>query len=167
MIDLIKTEIKMLLDSDLTSYEIGKISGVSHQVIVRYRKGDNEIDNMTLKTANKLLKVNFRNENIKETLKMRLTQSDEMLSDLGSVKITFVSNQLIREATEDIEQFGANLKVCAIYSTHEVIGQDFDYISDYSYTDEKIDEKNGFKYKLMPISKVLKSLEDQRDTLGI
>ena len=141
MVDLIKAEIKMLLDSDLTSYEIGKISGVSHQVIVRYRKGDNEIENMTLKTANKLLKVNFKDKDIKETLKMRLTQSDEMLSDLGSVKITFVSNQLIRETTEDIEQYGADLNVHAIYSIHEVSGQKFDYICDYSYVDEKIDEK--------------------------
>ena len=50
-------EIKELLDSNLTSYEIGKRSGVSNQVIDRYRKGTNAIENMTLKTAKKLLEL--------------------------------------------------------------------------------------------------------------
>lgn len=52
-------EIKSLLDSDLTSYEIGKRSGISNQVIDRYRKGTNVIENMTLKTAKKLLELGY------------------------------------------------------------------------------------------------------------
>ena len=55
LIEQAEAEIKSLLDRDLTSYEIGKRSGISNQVIDRYRKGTNIIENMTLKTAKKLL----------------------------------------------------------------------------------------------------------------
>ena len=57
-----ESEIKELLDSNRTSYEIGKRSGISNQVIDRYRKGTNAIENMTLKTAKKLLELS---ENVK------------------------------------------------------------------------------------------------------
>ena len=55
LIEQAEAEIKRLLDSNMTSYEIGKRSGISNQVIDRYRKGTNVIENMTLKTAKKLL----------------------------------------------------------------------------------------------------------------
>ena len=57
LIEQAESEIKELLDSELTSYEIGKRSEVSNQVIDRYRKGTHAIENMTFKTAEKLLKV--------------------------------------------------------------------------------------------------------------
>ena len=55
LIEQAEAEIKRLLDSNMTSYEIGKRSGISNQVIDRYRKGTNIIENMTFKTAKKLL----------------------------------------------------------------------------------------------------------------
>ena len=57
LIEKAEAEIKSLLDSNMTSYEIGKRSGISNQVIDRYRKGTNVIENMTLKTADKILSV--------------------------------------------------------------------------------------------------------------
>ena len=57
LIEHAEYEIKSLLDSELTSYEIGKRSGISNQVICRYRKGTNAIENMTFKTAKKLLEL--------------------------------------------------------------------------------------------------------------
>ena len=57
LIEQAESEIKELLDSNRTSYEIGKRSGVSNQVIDRYRKGTNIIENMTFKTAKKLLEL--------------------------------------------------------------------------------------------------------------
>ena len=54
-----ESEIKELLDSGMTSYEIGKRSGISNQVIDRYRKGTNAIENMTLKTAKKLIELGY------------------------------------------------------------------------------------------------------------
>ena len=59
LIEQAESEIKELLDSNLTSYEIGKRSEVSNQVIDRYRKGTNVIENMTLKTAKKLLELRY------------------------------------------------------------------------------------------------------------
>ena len=59
LIEQAEAEIKSLLDIDLTSYEIGKRSGISNQVIDRYRKGTNAIENMTLKTAKKLLELGY------------------------------------------------------------------------------------------------------------
>ena len=59
LIEQAEAEIKRLLDGDLTSYEIGKRSGISNQVIDRYRKGTNIIENMTLKTAKKLLELRY------------------------------------------------------------------------------------------------------------
>ena len=61
LIEQAEAEIKRLLDSNMTSYEIGKRSGISNQVIDRYRKGTNAIENMTFKTAKKLLEL----ENVK------------------------------------------------------------------------------------------------------
>ena len=57
LIEHAESEIKSLLDSGMTSYEIGKRSGISNQVIDRYRKGTNAIENMTFKTAKKLLEL--------------------------------------------------------------------------------------------------------------
>ena len=59
LIEQPESEIKELLDSNMTSYEIGKRSGISNQVIDRYRKGTNAIENMTLKTAKKLLELGY------------------------------------------------------------------------------------------------------------
>ena len=59
LIEKAEAEIKSLLDSDLTSYEIGKRSGIAITVIDRYRKGTNIIENMTLKTAKKLLEFGY------------------------------------------------------------------------------------------------------------
>ena len=59
LIEQAESEIKELLDSNMTSYEIGKRSGISNQVIDRYRKGTNAIENMTLKTAKKLLELGY------------------------------------------------------------------------------------------------------------
>lgn len=65
LIEQAESEIKELLDSGMTSYEIGKRSGISNQVIDRYRKGTNAIENMTFKTAKKLLELKYINEDKK------------------------------------------------------------------------------------------------------
>lgn len=65
LIEQAESEIKGLLDSKMTSYEIGKRSGISNQVIDRYRKGTNAIENMTFKTAKKLLELKYINEDKK------------------------------------------------------------------------------------------------------
>ncbi|AWQ31533.1 TPA: hypothetical protein ACN2Q0_000818 [Staphylococcus aureus] len=49
-----KKQIKQLFDSDITGYKISKETGVSQYVISQVRLGKREIDNLTLKTTEKL-----------------------------------------------------------------------------------------------------------------
>lgn len=71
LIEQAESEIKELLDSNMTSYEIGKRSGISNQVIDRYRKGMNAIENMTFKTAKKLLESRNINDDKKLSNNMK------------------------------------------------------------------------------------------------
>ena len=71
LIEQAEAEIKELLDSNVTSYEIGKRSGISNQVIDRYRKGMHAIENMTFKTAKKLLESRNINDDKKLSNKMK------------------------------------------------------------------------------------------------
>lgn len=57
MIDKIMAELEGLLNSDVSSYRLEKETGVKSQVIQRYRSGETKLENMTLKTARKLLKT--------------------------------------------------------------------------------------------------------------
>lgn len=47
-------KVKKLLDSDITSYRISKETGVSVASIGATRRGERKVDNMRLKTAEKL-----------------------------------------------------------------------------------------------------------------
>ena len=48
-------EIQKVLDINVTSYRISKITGITELVLSKYRKGTYNIKNMTLDTADKLL----------------------------------------------------------------------------------------------------------------
>lgn len=50
----VKHTIKSLLESNVTSYQIEKVTGVSRAKIGRLRNGKNKIDDLTLDTAEKL-----------------------------------------------------------------------------------------------------------------
>jgi len=47
--------IQEILDINVTSYRISKITGITELVLSKYRKGTYNIKNMTLDTADKLL----------------------------------------------------------------------------------------------------------------
>lgn len=49
-----KQTIKKLIESDLTGYQIYKNTGISQTVISTLRNGNRDIDNLTLKTTEKL-----------------------------------------------------------------------------------------------------------------
>ena len=49
-------KIQKLVDSEITSYQIGKATGLSVTVVQEFKKGNRKVENMTLKTAEKLLK---------------------------------------------------------------------------------------------------------------
>lgn len=48
-------EVQEVLDINVTSYRISKITGITELVLSKYRKGTYSIKNMTLDTADKLL----------------------------------------------------------------------------------------------------------------
>ena len=50
-------EVKKILDSSMTSYEMSKLTGVTITALDKYRSGKSLVENMTLKTAEKILSV--------------------------------------------------------------------------------------------------------------
>ena len=48
-------KVQKVLDINVTSYRISKITGITELVLSKYRKGTYNIKNMTLDTADKLL----------------------------------------------------------------------------------------------------------------
>ena len=57
LVEQIELEVKEILDSDMTSYEMSKLTGVTITALDKYRSGKSLVENMTFKTAEKLLKV--------------------------------------------------------------------------------------------------------------
>ncbi|MEN3822211.1 hypothetical protein V8V48_05400 [Staphylococcus xylosus] len=49
-----KDVIQKLLDSDISSYKIGKETGISNSIIQRLRNGERTIGNLSLDTAERL-----------------------------------------------------------------------------------------------------------------
>ena len=56
-VEKIEEKLRVLLDSQMTSYEIAKRSGIRVSMVDRYRTGESLIENITLKTAKKLLEL--------------------------------------------------------------------------------------------------------------
>ena len=48
-------EVQKVLDLNVTSYRISKITGITEHVVSKYRKGAYKIENMALETADKLI----------------------------------------------------------------------------------------------------------------
>ena len=48
-------EVQKVLDIDVTSYRISKITGITELVLSKYRKGTYNVKNMSLDTADKLI----------------------------------------------------------------------------------------------------------------
>lgn len=49
-----RKKIIKLIDSDLSNYEISKNTNISHKTLSELRSGKRKLDNITLKTAEKL-----------------------------------------------------------------------------------------------------------------
>ena len=62
IIDTEKIE-KLLADETVSAYEIESKSGVNRTVLTKLRRGEAELDNMTLKNVKKLMEYIEREEN--------------------------------------------------------------------------------------------------------
>ena len=49
------SKVQEVLDINVTSYRISKITGITEHVVSKYRKGTYNIENMSLETADKLI----------------------------------------------------------------------------------------------------------------
>jgi predicted transcriptional regulator len=56
-LDKVKQAIIEILDSEISGYSLAKITGISKSMVSRYRSGHDKIENMTLGTAEKILKL--------------------------------------------------------------------------------------------------------------
>jgi predicted transcriptional regulator len=56
-LDKVKQAIIEILDSEISGYSLAKITGISKSMVSRYRSGQDKIENMTLGTAEKILKL--------------------------------------------------------------------------------------------------------------
>lgn len=54
---MFEAEIKKVLDSDLTGYEIQRLTGISRSTIFYLRNGDSYISNLSLKNASRLYEL--------------------------------------------------------------------------------------------------------------
>jgi len=57
LVEQVELEVKKILDSSMTSYEMSKLTGVTITALDKYRSRKSLVENMTFKTAEKLLKV--------------------------------------------------------------------------------------------------------------
>ena len=67
MVEKVIKEIEELFNSNITDYRIAKDSGVALSMIQNYRNGSRKVENMTLKTAEKLIKYTegIKNEKLR------------------------------------------------------------------------------------------------------
>lgn len=54
---MFEAEIKKVLDSNLTGYEIQRLTGISRSTIYYLRNGDSAISNLSLKNASRLYEL--------------------------------------------------------------------------------------------------------------
>ena len=54
---MFEAEIKKVLDSNLTGYEIQRLTGISRSTIFYLRNGDSAISNLSLKNASRLYEL--------------------------------------------------------------------------------------------------------------
>ena len=62
IIDVKKIE-KLLADENISAYEIESKSGVNRTILAKLRRGEADLDNMTLKNLKKLMEYIEREEN--------------------------------------------------------------------------------------------------------
>lgn len=113
-----RSKIKKILDSHLSSYEISRRTGVARQSIDNYRNDESRIDNMTLKNAEKISKLweeiemelTKQQYQIMETIvknELSYWASSEYLKEIQVAKMNQVEeNQIIEFMSYDGDGFG-------------------------------------------------------------
>ena len=108
MIEQAIKQIEELFNSDLTDYRISKDTGITLSAIQNYRSGKYELENMTLKVANKLIRyteeIKMRNYD-----KMMVVVNELVLEDGATV--TYWTEENLNDCTccYSVEELKAHL----------------------------------------------------------
>lgn len=93
-------KIKRLLASDLTGYRVSKLTNITQQQYDKYKKGQTNIDKMTLKTAMELTKLSKTKDGIIMTIRnLKNAINDSMESRNGFFFWNAETNTLYFQAT--------------------------------------------------------------------
>ena len=112
-------KIKEILDINVTSYRISKITGITELVLSKYRKGTYNVKNMSLETADKLIsniseiekyakwtekiKCKQIEENLKERYKMTFEEAIELLDNVKEAETREFTDQFGRIDEDSLE----------------------------------------------------------------
>lgn len=132
-----RQQIQNLLNSDITSYEISKETGVSNSVLSRLRSGEREIGKLTLETAEKLYQ--FEMERIKMnklTYVVDMNKQDKTLEVITKEGESFYLYEISPEWLKDKDYILELIK-------NEDLNSKFD--------NEEIEEPQQFEYTLQDV----------------
>lgn len=132
-----RQQIQNLLNSDITSYEISKETGVSNSVLSRLRSGEREIGKLTLETAEKLYQ--FEMERIKMnklTYVVDMNKQDKALEIITKEGGSFYLYEISPEWLKDKDYILELIK-------NEDLNSKFD--------NEEIEEPQQFEYTLQDV----------------
>lgn len=132
-----RKEIRDLLNSNITSYEISKETGVSNSVISRLRNGEREIGKVTLETAEKLYEYEMdRIEMNKLTYVVDMHKQDKTLEIITKEGESFYLYEISPEWQKDKDYILELIK-------NEDLNSKFD--------NEEIEEPQQFDYTLQDV----------------
>ncbi len=132
-----RQQIQNLLNSDITSYELSKETGVSNSVLSRLRSGEREIGKLTLETAEKLYQ--FEMERIKMnklTYVVDMNKQDKTLEVITKEGESFYLYEISPEWLKDKDYILELIK-------NEDLNSKFD--------NEEIEEPQQFEYTLQDV----------------
>ena len=136
-----RQQIQNLLNSDITSYELSKETGVSNSVLSRLRSGEREIGKLTLETAEKLYQ--FEMERIKMnklTYVVDMNKQDKTLEVITKEGESFYLYEISPEWLKDKDYILELIK-------NEDLNSKFD--------NEEIEEPQQFEYTLQDVKNEL------------
>lgn len=99
----IKKEIQKLLDSDITGYRIYKETGVDQAVISKLRSGERKIEDLTVSTADKLLKFKGENKMTEYTRRIYKDENNHLVLSYAGIDKSDYENITHEEFIEIVE----------------------------------------------------------------
>jgi transcriptional regulator with XRE-family HTH domain len=132
IIDTEKIE-KLLADKTVSAYEIESKSGVNRTVLAKLRRGEAELDNMTLKNVKKLMEYVKMEESKMEITKYELrVATAEVKKDKLHEGVTQEQNDIMSEIVKEFDNLEDAKAALENYETKvEYLGRGKYYVTEY------------------------------------